>query len=392
MAPSLSEPVNLSNSVVSIRGVVLSLFGGEFGGLIFHLSRVRFISSTMEVVGGSIAVDLRGGSGRIFEFNNVVAEESTIRTNETEIVCDSSDGWCVLLLLISSTVTGSLFGFCGGSIALKGATSSLTPAAIWQLQGTPSAATIATNTSFILSRCEAQLGWGSSAKVLHIAASASLGADIALFWHRSSYSLDGAAPKQLSPTCTCEGNPCRGLAVRIDDASTPPMPSTCSHCLAPYGAAVPFDDRSGYDYSIPRFVGCLLWIPTLSQTAPSSRLITSSTTITTIIPSSTTLSLSVPSTVATISGTASQSPLPLQTSSASLYRTASNSLQLTQTQSFTNRQERSPPPQRSPPPRPRLPACVPYLTARHLTLLVSLLHARRPPSLRLHGALPLLQQ
>ena len=128
----LTEPVELSNSVLSFHGTALSALGnGNTEVALIRFYNVHLSSSIIEAIGGSFFI-LKGGAGvaYVFEFGSAIANRSTIRTNETAIACEGTEEQCVLLLLRSPT--DSLFGFYGSSLVFRGHYSSI----LWQLFGT----------------------------------------------------------------------------------------------------------------------------------------------------------------------------------------------------------------------------------------------------------------
>ena len=243
---NLVSASHVSNSVFSFHGTSLSAFSGGtvfFGCSLLTFTDSNVTASAVDIMGGSITVVNRGSSaGLIIRVtSSPLAGGSVIRTNGTALTCEGNTDGCVLLD-VTSPVADSLFGFYGGSLVFSGATASR----IWKVQGTKA---IVTDTSFVLSRCDAQLKGGAS--TLYLADNATISFGTTLYWHYSSYAVNGGPRQQLLSAYTCDGTPCPNLSVLINDASTPLMPSTCPHCLAPYGAAVSFDDGSGHDYSVP---------------------------------------------------------------------------------------------------------------------------------------------
>ena len=323
------QKVHVFNSILSFHGAALLTVGD--GTAVFRLSNVFLAGAAIEVIGGSIRHNAtKHGSidGCILDFAGTVTKGSTIRITETAIVCEYTVvGTCAFLKFFNSQVNNTLVGIYGGSLILSAHTSPY----LWRLMWSSDT----TNTSFVLSRCDARLIGEKLVHALLLDDTSSIGAGTTLFWNFSSFTAEGGTRQHLSSTYRCEGTPCPNLAVRIDDTSTPPMPSTCPHCLAPYGAPDPFDDGSGYDHSVPS-VGCLLWVPTASYT-PRLTLTASETyaalrtkTTTQSFPSAS-LSLSVPSSALSISVAASQSLVPLQTSSPSISDTAFRSCSPTET-------------------------------------------------------------
>ena len=236
-------PIEISNGVLSFHGTVLAASSsgiGSTGVAAVRLSKVLLTASTIEVIGGSMTARKMGsGSGsssaNVLEFGSAVANaSSTIRTNGTTIACESTAMECVFLALGSAT--DSLVGVYGASLGLRGGST----ATIWKLIGSAGTA----NTSFVLSRCGAVFSGSSAANILFPVSYTSVGAGNTLFWHHSSYTLNGGPPQQLPLSYRCNGITCASLALRINDSSTPLVPSTCPYCLAPYGAPIPFGNGS----------------------------------------------------------------------------------------------------------------------------------------------------
>ena len=277
LAVYLKATSHLSNSVVSFHDAAISAFSSSQRSdtaFFFIFSSANIAASTVEAIGGSISVTsrLKDGIVATIQFTSFTAG-STIRTNGTAITCENDARMCIGYFISMSSVTDSLFGFYGGSLRLRGGIDSM----MWYVTGSRSNFAGA---SLVFSRCDAQLSHDWSA-ILFRTEDAYVNAGTTLFWHYSTYSLNGGYKQQPSPNYRCDGGAiCPDLSVRIDDASTPLMPSTCPHCLAPYGAAVPFDDGSGSDYSIRSF-GCPPWTATLTfpLTATYSGLHTTSSTI-----------------------------------------------------------------------------------------------------------------
>ena len=230
-------------------------------------------SLVIELIGGHAAALQRGTADAAlwlidndanFTTNN--GDMSALRTNGTAVSCESTWAMAGLLMVASNWrslmegLTVAVYGTGDGAapVTLK----AKTQVRLWSAVGNVYGIFFAAGTMLVLSRTSVAVAAPSFA-VLHVT-STFISADTSLYWDYSSFALNDGPQQQLSPTYTCEGDPCPHLRVRIDDAGTPLMPSMCPHCLAPYGAPVPFDDGSDADYSVPG-VGCFPWMPTLSR-------------------------------------------------------------------------------------------------------------------------------
>ena len=131
--------------------------------------------------GGSITVV---GAPTAFEIQYSDLTNSTLSFHSANFTVRGGANSASCISFLSTIVTASTVEFIGGSLVFSGAM----PTQIWNVQGTE---TVVTDTSFVLSRCDAQLSGGTSVRALYLTGNANISSGTTIYWHYSSYALRG---------------------------------------------------------------------------------------------------------------------------------------------------------------------------------------------------------
>ena len=228
----------IGDTTVSTHGTALSVVANADPILLF-VDSDAVVDSTVEFIGGTATVTNTGsGNARVIQ---LASDSGTIRFHGTKIMCESSLESNVFTLASSDSVENTIVAVYDGEVVLKGADTRL-----WSVES--SAATV--SAQFIFSHSKLEFEFTGSYDVVYKTGTSQLQSTGALFWHHSTYTLNGGQEPDLTAAYDCNGN-CVDLTKYIDDdTNTPLMPVPCANCLAPLGELTPFDDGSKGDYAV----------------------------------------------------------------------------------------------------------------------------------------------